>query len=78
MARSVAERKDALPALAEVFREHGFAGASLALISPATGLGKGSLYHRDSVDDLDRHRLVTNTTWNIKINVGRNSSINPD
>jgi AcrR family transcriptional regulator len=34
-----------LPALAEVFREHGYAGASLALISQATGLGKGSLYH---------------------------------
>jgi AcrR family transcriptional regulator len=34
-----------LPALAEVFREHGYAGASLSLISRATGLGKGSLYH---------------------------------
>lgn len=31
--------------LAEVFREHGFEGASLAHISAATGLGKGSLYH---------------------------------
>ena len=45
MARVVSERKDALPALAEVFREHGFAGSSLALISAASGLGKGSLYH---------------------------------
>ena len=34
-----------LPALAEVFREHGFEGASLALIGERTGLGKGSLYH---------------------------------
>ena len=34
-----------LPALAEVFREHGFEGASLALIGARTGLGKGSLYH---------------------------------
>jgi len=34
-----------VPALAEVFREHGYAGTSLALISAATGLGKGSLYH---------------------------------
>lgn len=41
----VAERADALPALAEIFREHGYEGASLALISRATGLGKGSLYH---------------------------------
>ncbi|MCJ2057898.1 TetR/AcrR family transcriptional regulator [Methylobacterium sp. J-048] len=38
-------RIETLPALAEVFREHGYAGASLALISAATGLGKGSLYH---------------------------------
>jgi len=28
-----------------VFREHGYDGASLSLISQATGLGKGSLYH---------------------------------
>jgi AcrR family transcriptional regulator len=43
--RTVAERADALPALGEVFREHGFEGASLALIGERTGLGKGSLYH---------------------------------
>jgi TetR/AcrR family transcriptional repressor of lmrAB and yxaGH operons len=41
----VTARSEILPALAEVFREHGYAGASLALISQATGLGKGSLYH---------------------------------
>ena len=45
MPRVVAERTDALPALAEVFREHGYEGASVSLISRATGLGKGSLYH---------------------------------
>jgi len=45
MARMVAERSDAIAALAEVFREHGYEGASLALIGKATGLGKGSLYH---------------------------------
>ncbi len=45
MPRVVAERSDALPALANVFREHGYEGASLSLISKATGLGKGSLYH---------------------------------
>ena len=45
MARMVAERADAIAPLAEVFREHGYEGASLALISKATGLGKGSLYH---------------------------------
>ncbi|WP_237151617.1 TetR/AcrR family transcriptional regulator [Oryzibacter oryziterrae] len=45
MARVVAEREDVLPALAEVFRRHGFEGASIARISQATKLGKGSLYH---------------------------------
>ena len=45
MARMVAERADAIAPLAEVFREHGYKGASLALIGKATGLGKGSLYH---------------------------------
>lgn len=45
MPKQVAQRADLLPLLGEVFREHGFEGASLALISQATGLGKGSLYH---------------------------------
>ncbi|QRG07124.1 TetR/AcrR family transcriptional regulator [Xanthobacter dioxanivorans] len=45
MAKTVAERSDILPALGEVFREHGFEGASLAHITARTGLGKGSLYH---------------------------------
>lgn len=45
MPKTVAERTDVLPALAECFREHGYEGASLALIGDATGLGKGSLYH---------------------------------
>src|ERR1700720_3544465 len=44
-ARSIAERADVLPQLAEVFRAHGYEGATLALISDATGLGKGSLYN---------------------------------
>ncbi|HSZ39163.1 MAG TPA: TetR/AcrR family transcriptional regulator [Trebonia sp.] len=39
------DRDDAVPALAEAFREHGFEGASLAQLSAATGLGKGSLYN---------------------------------
>jgi len=45
MARSAPGRADLLPQLAEVFRAHGYEGATLALISEATGLGKGSLYH---------------------------------
>lgn len=45
MARTVAERSDIIPILAETFRVHGYEGASLSVISKATGLGKGSLYH---------------------------------
>ncbi|WP_420138357.1 TetR/AcrR family transcriptional regulator [Sphingomonas sp.] len=43
--RVLTDRESALPALAEAFREHGFEGASLAILSNATGLGKGSLYN---------------------------------
>ncbi|MCJ2014846.1 TetR/AcrR family transcriptional regulator [Methylobacterium sp. J-076] len=39
------ERADAVAAIAEVFRELGFEGASLSAITARTGLGKGSLYH---------------------------------
>ena len=45
MAKSAPGRADLLPQLAEVFRAHGYEGATLTLISEATGLGKGSLYH---------------------------------
>lgn len=45
MAQRIGDRAEIVPALAEVFREHGFEGASLARISERTGLGKGSLYH---------------------------------
>jgi TetR/AcrR family transcriptional repressor of lmrAB and yxaGH operons len=45
MARVMTDRPAAVPALAEVFREHGFEGASVAQLCQATGLGKGSLYH---------------------------------
>jgi AcrR family transcriptional regulator len=39
------DRAAAIPLIAEVFREHGYEGASLSLIAAATGLGKGSLYN---------------------------------
>lgn len=45
MSRIVNERADAVAALSEVFREHGFEGASLSRITARTGLGRGSLYH---------------------------------
>lgn len=45
MVREIAERRDVIPVLGEIFREHGYAGASLSQITQRTGLGKGSLYH---------------------------------
>jgi AcrR family transcriptional regulator len=45
MPKVVTERADVLPALGEVFREHGFERGSLSVIGERTGLGKGSLYH---------------------------------
>lgn len=45
MARTVAERPDAVLALAGTFRTHGYTGASLSLMAAETGLGKGSLYN---------------------------------
>ena len=38
-------RPELIRKLAEVFRQHGYAGASLERITAATGLGKGSLYN---------------------------------
>lgn len=43
--RPLTDRASALPRLAEAFREHGYDGASIAVLSKATGLGKGSLYN---------------------------------
>lgn len=70
MARRVAERADLIPALAEVFREHGFAGASLAEITGRTGLGKGSLYHffPDGKEGMARAVLDDVAAW-FEVNV---------
>jgi TetR/AcrR family transcriptional repressor of lmrAB and yxaGH operons len=45
MMKTVTERSEILPTIGEIFREHGYEGASFAIISNRTGLGKGSLYH---------------------------------
>lgn len=45
MTSKLAERSEVIPLLGEIFREHGYAGASLSAITARTGLGKGSLYH---------------------------------
>ncbi|MBP0598528.1 TetR/AcrR family transcriptional regulator [Herbaspirillum sp. LeCh32-8] len=43
--KTAIERAALVPVLAEVFRAHGFDGASLARLTEGSGLGKGSLYH---------------------------------
>jgi AcrR family transcriptional regulator len=43
--RTLNERPDVIPLVAEVFRKFGYGGASLSRITEKTGLGKGSLYH---------------------------------
>lgn len=45
MPAALISRDEALARIAEVFRAQGFEGASLAAITAATGLGKGSLYN---------------------------------
>ena len=45
MSRGYTDRDELIPVLSEIFREHGFTGASLSEITRGTGLGKGSLYH---------------------------------
>ncbi|WP_066701495.1 TetR/AcrR family transcriptional regulator [Celeribacter ethanolicus] len=45
MARTVLERSDLIPVLAEIFRRHGFEGASIGIIAKETGAGRSSLYH---------------------------------
>ncbi|WP_321383831.1 TetR/AcrR family transcriptional regulator [Rhizobium sp.] len=39
------ERQDAVSMIADVFRQHGYAGTTLSIITARTGMGKGSLYH---------------------------------
>lgn len=65
MARTVAERSDVIPVLAEIFREYGFEGASLSIIGEKTGLGKGSLYHFFPGGKVEMAAVVLNEidTW---------------
>ena len=44
-ARSSASREGLLDTLGDVFESRGYDGATLSLLSAATGLGKASLYH---------------------------------
>ncbi|MCG6871865.1 MAG: TetR/AcrR family transcriptional regulator [Gammaproteobacteria bacterium] len=43
--REITYHRELVGSLADVFREHGYPGASLARLTGRTGLGKGSLYH---------------------------------
>lgn len=45
MTRTVFEKADVIPLVAEVFRELGYEGASMSSITARTRLSKGSLYH---------------------------------
>ncbi|MDR6868257.1 AcrR family transcriptional regulator [Microbacterium resistens] len=45
MAKPPTTREAVISVLAEAFREHGYEGASMAILQDATGLGRGSLYH---------------------------------
>src|SRR6185437_15791967 len=45
MTRTVFEKHDVVPLVAEVFRELGYEGASMSAITERTKLSKGSLYH---------------------------------
>lgn len=65
MAKIETARDDILAALAEVFRAHGYEGATLALISEATGLGKGSLYNffPGGKEQMANEVLISIDTW---------------
>src|SRR3954447_13807114 len=63
--RTLNERADVIPLIAEVFREFGFEGASLSRITEQTGLGKGSLYHffPGGKDEMARAVLAHVEAW---------------
>jgi AcrR family transcriptional regulator len=43
--RTIYEKSDVIPLLAEIFRELGYEGTSFGTITERTGISKGSLYH---------------------------------
>src|SRR5512141_1726161 len=63
--RTLNERADVIPLIAEVFREFGFEGTSLSRITETTGLGKGSLYHffPGGKDEMGRAVLAHVDAW---------------
>lgn len=63
--RTINERADVIPLVAEVFRELGFEGATLSRITERTGLGKGTLYHffPGGKDDMAKTILAEIDGW---------------
>lgn len=51
-------REEAIERISDVFRRHGYEGATLSLISKATGLGRASLYHHFPGGKVDMAREV--------------------
>lgn len=63
-------RDEVLKRILEVFRHHGYAGASLTEISKATGLGRSSLYHYfpGGKEDMAQAVLELLKTW-MEVNI---------
>ncbi|MFG1428816.1 TetR/AcrR family transcriptional regulator [Roseixanthobacter glucoisosaccharinicivorans] len=45
MPRTIYQKSDVIPLIAEIFRELGYEGTSFGTITERTGISKGSLYH---------------------------------
>ena len=63
MAITKVHDEELLDRLTSVFRIHGFEGASLSLISKATGLQRASLYHRFPGGKEDMAKAVLERAW---------------
>jgi AcrR family transcriptional regulator len=63
--RATISDQDLIARLTQVFRDVGYEGASLAVLSEATGLKKASLYHRfpDGKEQMAREVLSAAGTW---------------
>ena len=72
-------RTDAIAAIGELFREHGYHGTSYGQITAATGLGKGSLYNHfpNGKEDMTRAVLGHVHDW-FEDNIFSVLETNPD
>ena len=67
MTKAPAPKADIVRKLADVFSRHGYEGASLKLLSQATGLGRSSLYHYfpNGKEDMASAVLSSADTWSL-------------